>query len=96
MVIDCGGSFSSLRLGVAKAIAQRRPEWLRSEAGIREANLSLSEADVGAPVLRAPNAQIGGVALAPFDLSGFGVPGPVGAIATPLSGATTPPNLVNG
>ena len=83
LVIDCGGSFSSLRLGVAKAVVQRHPDWLRSEGGIGEANLSLSEADVGAPVLRAPNAQVGGVALAPFDLSGFGVPGPVGAIATP-------------
>ena len=34
-------------------------------------------------MLRVPNAQVGGVALAPVDLSGFGVPGPVGAIATP-------------
>ncbi len=83
MVIDCGGSFSSLRLGVAKAIAQRRPEWLRSEGGIGEANLSLSGADAGAPVLRAQNAQVGRLALAPFDLSGFGVPGAAGAIATP-------------
>ncbi len=83
MVIDCGGSFSSLRLGVAKAVVQRHPDWLRSEGGIGEANLSLSEADVGAPVLRAPNAQVGRLALAPFDLSGFGVPGAAGAIATP-------------
>ena len=83
LVLDCGGSFSSLRLGLAKAIARRHPDWLRSEGGIGEANLSLSEAEVGAPVLRAPNAQVGAVALAPFDVSGFGVPGPVGAIVTP-------------
>ena len=82
MVIDCGGSFSSLRLGLARALAARRPDWLRSEGGVGEANLSLSEADVGAPVLRAPEARLGPLALAPFDLSGFGVPGPVGAVAT--------------
>ncbi len=83
LVIDCGGSFSSLRLGVAKAVVQRHPDWLRSEGGIGEANLSLSEADVGAPVLRAPEAKVGYLALGPFDFSGFGVPGPVGAVATP-------------
>ncbi len=83
LVIDCGGSFSSLRLGEVKALVRRHPDWLRSEGGVGEANLSLSEADVGAPVLRVPNAEVGGVVLAPFDLSGFGVPGAVGAIATP-------------
>ena len=83
LVIDCGGSFSSLRLGLAKAMVRSHPEWLRSEGGIGEANLSLSEADVGAPVLRVPEVQIGALTLSPFDVSGFGVPGVVGAIATP-------------
>ncbi len=83
LVIDCGGSFSSLRLGLAKALARDHPEWLKSEGGIGEANLSLSEADVSAPVLRVPEARVGALTLSPFDVSGFGVPGVVGAIATP-------------
>jgi len=83
LVIDCGGSFSSLRLGLAKAIARNHPEWLRSEGGIGEANVTLSEADVGAPVLRVPEARVGALTLSPFDLSGFGVPGVAGVIATP-------------
>lgn len=83
LVIDCGGSFSSLRLGLARAVARVHPQWLRSDGGIGEANLSLSEADVGAPVLRIPEAEIGPLTLSPFDVSGFGVPGVVGAIASP-------------
>ena len=83
LAIDCGGSFSSIRLGLAEAQARSHPDWLRSQGGIGEANLSLSETDVAAPVLRAPEARVGPLTLAPFDVSGFGVPGPVGAIATP-------------
>ncbi len=83
MVIDDGGSFSALRLGLANALAARHPNWLRSRGGVGEANLSLGDSDVGAPVIRAPEARLGALILKPFDLVGFGVPGPVGAIATP-------------
>ncbi|WP_158913487.1 hypothetical protein [Caulobacter sp. S45] len=83
LVIDDGGSFSALRLGLAHSIARRHRDWLRSDDGIGEANLSLGDSDVGAPVLRASDARLGPLTLAPFDLVGFGVPGLVGAIATP-------------
>ena len=82
MVIDCGGSFSALRLGLARSLARSHPAWLRSQDGVGEAGM-LSQTDLGAPVLRAPDAQVGPLTLAPFDVFGFGVPGPVGAIATP-------------
>ncbi len=83
LVIDDGGSFSALRLGLASALAARHPDWLRSRGGVGEANLSLGNSDVGAPVLRAPEARLSALILAPFDAVGFGVRGPVGAIATP-------------
>lgn len=83
MVIDNGGSFSALRLGLADTLGRRHPDWLRSRGGVGEANLSLGLSDVGAPVLRAPEARLGPLALTPFDVVGFGVPGPVGAVATP-------------
>ena len=83
MVIDDGGSFSALRLGLANTLAIRHPDWLRSRGGVGEANLSLGDTDVGAPVLRTPEARLGSLILAPFEVVGFGVPGAVGAIATP-------------
>lgn len=83
LVIDCGGSFSALRLPLARTVAQGHPDWLRSEGGIGEANLSLASSDVGMPVLRAPQAAVGPLTLAPFDFAGFGSTGLVGVIATP-------------
>jgi hypothetical protein len=83
LVIDCGGSFSSLRLALARADARRHPDWLRSADAIGEAQVSLSEGDLGLPVLRAPQAEVGALTLAPFDVTGFGVTGPVGLIASP-------------
>ncbi len=83
LVIDCGGSFSSLRLGAAQAVARSHPDWLRSEDAIGEAQVSLDQGDVGLPVLRAPDARIGPLPPGPLDVSGFGVTGPVGLIATP-------------
>ena len=83
LVIDDGSSFSSLRRDLAWATARRHSDWLRSKGGIGEANLSLSAADVGAPVLRTPQLRIGGLSMASFDVSGFGAPGLVGLVANP-------------
>jgi hypothetical protein len=83
LVIDAGGSFSALRLGLAQRLAHDHPDWLLSEGGVGEANATLSPNDVAAPVLRAPEARVGPLSVAPFDVMGFGVPGPVGALVTP-------------
>ena len=83
LTIDAGGSFSALRLGLAEGLARRHPDWLRSEGGVGEANATLGPSDATAPVLRVPEVRLGPLSLAPFDIMGFGVPGPVGAVVTP-------------
>ena len=83
LAIDAGGSFSALRLGLAEGLARRHPDWLRSEGGVGEANATLGPSDATAPVLRVPEVRLGPLSLAPFDIMGFGVPGPVGAVVTP-------------
>jgi hypothetical protein len=80
LVLDDGGSYSGVSLALAETLARRHPDWLRSDGGVGESNQGLDAFDVGAPVLRARQAQLGGLQLQPFGMAGFGMRGPVGAL----------------
>jgi len=72
MVIDDGGSYSAVLGSVASEWLATHPSWLRSEGGVGESNLIMDGGiDVGAPVLKIPNATLG-----PLKLDELGVMSP--------------------
>jgi hypothetical protein len=72
MVIDDGGSYSAALGSVASDWIAAHPAWLRSEGGVGESNLIMDGGmDVGAPVLKIPDASLG-----PLKLDELGVMSP--------------------
>jgi len=67
LVIDNGGNYSAISHSVVSDWLGTHKNWLRSEGGVGESNLTMDgQFDVGAPVVKAQNAQIGSLKLAEF------------------------------
>jgi PDZ domain len=81
LVIDNGGSYSALSGSVVSRWLGRHPNWLHSEGGVGESNLTMDgNLDVGVPVVKAQGAHLGSLKLAQFGAIAPGGSGMLGGL----------------
>jgi hypothetical protein len=80
-VLDDGGSYGLFRPSTVSDWAAAHPQWLRSEGGVGESNLTMGGIDVGAPVLKIPDVGIGTLKLDEMGIMSPAMPGLLGGVA---------------
>ena len=83
-VLDDGGSYGIVSNVIAADWLGAHPGWLRSEGGVGESNLTMGAVDVGAPVLKIPDVEIGALKLDAWGTISPSMPGLLGGVAERL------------